>query len=92
MEDRDCGHFISLSLFQRGIIALVLMNSPANSVSEAEDMTMFIIQDRDRIGPLLQGIGSLSEHKMCDPARLRARVLLRYAALDCAAKIILLDM
>ena len=92
MRDRGCGHFISLSVFQSGIISLAVMKSPANYASEAEDMTTLIIWSRDSIGPLSRGIGSLSEQKMCNPARLRAQVSFRYAALECAAKIMLMDL
>ena len=73
MGDRGCGHFISLSVFRSGTIALVLMNSLDNSASEAEDMTTLIIWASYRTVPLSRGVGSLSENKMCDPARLRAR-------------------
>ena len=92
MGDRGCGHFISLSVCRSGTITLAVMKSPANYALEAEDMITLIIWARDRIGPLSRGIGSFSKQKVCDPARLRARVLLRYAASECAAKIILLDM
>ena len=92
MGDRGCGHFIYLSVCRSGTIALTAMKSPANYASEAEDMTTLIIWARDRIGPLSQGIGSLSEQKMCDPTRLRAQVSLRYAVSECAAKIMLLDL
>ena len=90
--DRGCGNFISLSVFRSSTIALVVMKSPYNSASEAEDMTTLIIWARDMIRPLSWGIGSLYGQKMCPPARLRARVSLRYAALECAAKIMLLDL
>ena len=66
MWDRGCGHLISLSVCRRGTIALAVMNSPANSDSEAEDMTTLMIWSRDRIGTLSQGIRSFSEQKMCD--------------------------
>ena len=92
MGDQGCGHLISLSVCRSGTIALAVRKSPANYASEAEDMTTLIIWARERIGPLSRGIGSFSEHKMCEPARLRARVSLRYAASECAAKIMLLDM
>ena len=92
MGDRGCGHFIYLSVCRSGTIALVVIKSPDNSSSEAEDMTTLIIWARDRIGPLSRGIGSLSDHNMCDPSWLRARVSLRYAASECAAKIMLLDL
>ena len=90
--DRGCGDFISLSVCRSGTIVLAVMKSPDNSASEDEDMTTLIIWARDRIGPLLQVIGLLSKQKMCDPARLQARVSLMYAALECAAKIMLLDL
>ena len=90
--DRGCGDFISLSVCRSGTIVLSVMKSPDNSASEDEDMTTLIIWARDRIGPLLQVIGLLSKHKMCDPAQLRAQVSLMYAALECAAKIMLLDL
>ena len=92
MGNQVCGHFISLSVCRRGTIALAVMKSPDNYASEAEDTTTLIIWDRDRTGPLLRGIGSLSEQKMCNPTRLRAQVSLRYSALECAAKIMLLDL
>ena len=92
MGDWGCGHFISLSVSRSSTIVLAVMKSPANSASEAEDMTTLIIWARDRTGPLSQGIGSLSKQTMCDPARLRARVSLRYSASECAAKIMLLDL
>ena len=90
--DQGCGHFISLSVFWSGTISLAVMKSLANSASEAEDMTTLIIWARDRTWPLLRRIGSFSDQNMCDPARLRARVSLRYAALEFAANIILLDL
>ena len=78
--------------FRSGTLSLMVMKSPANSASEAEEMTTLVIWSMDRTGPLSPGIGLLSEHKMCDPARLQERVSLRYAASDCAAKIVLLDL
>ena len=57
MGDRGCGHFIYFSVFRSGTIALVVIKSPDNSSSEAEDMTTLIIWARDRIGPLSRGIG-----------------------------------
>ena len=92
MGDRGCGHLISLSVCRSGTIALAVTKCPDNYASEAEGMTTLIIWDRDRIGTLSQGIGSLSERKMCTSARMRAQVSLRYAALECAAKIMLLDL
>ena len=92
MGDRGCGHFISLSVCRIGTIALAVMKIPDNSASEAEYMTTLIIWARDRIGPLLRGIATLSKDKMCDPARLRERVSLRYDAPEYAAKIMLLDL
>ena len=83
---------LALSVCRSVTIALDLVKSPDNSTSEAEDMTTLIIWDMDRTVPLSRGIGSLSEQKMCDPARLRARVSLKYAASECAAKIMLLDL
>ena len=68
------------------------MKSPANSASEAEDMTTLIIWARERTGPLPWGIGSLSEQKICDPARLREQVSMRYAASECAAKTMFLAL
>ena len=85
MGDRGCCLFISLSVCRSGNIALAVMKSPANSASEAEDMTTLIIWARERTGQLSWGIG-------CEPARLRARVSLRCATLECAAKIMLLDL
>ena len=75
---------------QSGTIALTVMKSPDNSTSEAEDMTKLIIWARDRIRSLSQGKWSFSEQKMCDPARLRPRVPLRYTTSECAAKIMFL--
>ena len=92
MGYRGCGHFISFSVCRSGIIALALMKSPDNSASEAEYMTTLIIWARDRTGPLSRGIVSFSDHKMCNPARLRARVSLRYAVSECTAKTMLLDL
>ena len=92
MGDQGCGHLISLSVCRIGTIALAVRKSPANYASEAEDMTTLIIWARYRIGPLLRGIGSFYEQKMCNSARLQARVSLRYAASECADKIIWLDM
>ena len=77
---------------QSGTIALSVMKSQAISSSEAEGMNTLIIFSRDRTWPLLQGIGSLYEHKMCDPAWLRVQVSLRYAASEFAANIILMDL
>ena len=68
------------------------MNSPDNSALEAEDMTTLIIWDKERTGTLLQGIGSLSEQNICEPARLRVRVSLRYAVSKCAVKTMLLSL
>ena len=92
MGDRGCDHFISFSVCWSGNIALAVMKSPENSASEAEDMTTLIIWARERTGPLSQGIGSLYDHNMCNPSRIRARVSLRYAALECAAKTVFLDL
>ena len=74
MGDRGCGHFISFNVCRSGTIALAVIKSPDNSASEAEDMTTLIIWARDRTGPLSREISSLYEKKMCNPARLRARV------------------
>ena len=60
MGYRGCGHFIYLSVCWSGNIALAVMKSPANSISEAEDMITLIIWAKDRTGPLSQGIGSFS--------------------------------
>ena len=92
MGERGCGHFIYFSVCRIRNIALTVMKSPSNSASEAEDMTMLIIWARERTGPLSQEIGSLSKQEICDPARLRARVSLRYAASECAAKTMLLAL
>ena len=92
MGDRGCGHFISLSVFRGGTIALAVMKSPANSASEAEDMTTLIIWSTDSIGPLSRGIGLFSRQRMCAPARLQERVTLRYSASECADKIVLLGL
>ena len=92
MGDRGCGHFIFFSVCWSGTISLAVMKSLDNSVSESEDMTTLIIWARDSTGPLSWGIESLSETKMCNPARLRARVSLMYAASECAAKIMSLDL
>ena len=92
IRDRGCEHFISLSVCRSGTTALVVMKSPDNSASEAEDMTMFIIWSRERMGPLSRGIGSFSGQKMCTPERQRIRVSLRYDALERASKIMLLDI
>ena len=92
MGDRGFVHLIYFSVCRSGTIALAVVKIPTNFASEAEDMTTLIILARYRIGPLSRGMGSLSEQKMCDPARLQARVLLRCAALECVAKIILLDL
>ena len=92
MGDRGCGHFVSLSVCRSSSIALAVMKSPANSTSEAEDITTLIIWARDRTGPLSPGIGSLSEQKMCEPTWMQERVSLRYAVSECAAKIMSLDL
>ena len=92
MGDRGCGHFIFLSVCRISTITLAATKIPDNSASEAEDITILIIWDRDRTGPSSQGIGSLSEQNMCDPKRLRARVSLIYAVLECADKIMLMDL
>ena len=68
------------------------MNSSANFASEAEDTTTLIICDRERTGPLSREIGSLSEHKICNPAGLQVRVPLRYAMSDCAVKNMFMDL
>ena len=92
MVDRGCGHFIYFSVCWRGTIALAVMKSPDNSASENEDMTTLIIWAKERTGPLSEGVASFSEQKICNPARLRARVSLRYAVSDCAAKTMLLAL
>ena len=92
MGGRGCGYFISLSVCWSGTVSLAVMNSPSNYDSDAEDMTPLIIWARDSTGPLSRWIGSLYDQKMCDPARLQARVSLKYAASECAAKIMLLDI
>ena len=92
MGDRGCGHFIYFSVCMRGTIALAVMKSPDNSASEAEETTTLIILARDSTGTLSWGIGSFSEQKMYNPARLRTRVSLRYATSEFAAKIMLLDI
>ena len=92
MGGRGCGHFIYFSFCWSVTIALSVMNSPANYVSEAEDMTTLIILSMDSTGTLLWGIGSLSEKKMCDPARLWVQVSLRYSASECADKIMFLGI
>ena len=73
MGDRGCVHFISLIVCQSSTIYLDVIKSPANSVSETEDMTTLIIWSRYRTGPVLGGIGSFSEQKKSDPARLQGR-------------------
>ena len=92
MWDQGCRNFISLSVCWSGTITLAVIKIPTNSASEAEGMNTLIIFSRDRTWPLLQGIGSLYEHKMCDPAWLRVQVSLRYAASEFAANIILMDL
>ena len=81
-----------MSVCRSGTIALALMKSLDNSASEAEDMTTLIIWASDRTGKLSWGIGSLSEQNFCNPEQLRARVSLRCATLECADKIMLLDI
>ena len=92
MGDRGCVHFISLSFCRRGTIALDVMKSPASYDSEAEDMTTLIIWARESTGPLSRRICALPEQKICDPARLRAQVSLRYSTSECAAKTMLLAL
>ena len=92
MGYRGCGNFISLSVCWIVTIALDVMKSPDSCSSEAKDMTMLIIWARDRTGPLSRGIGSLSGQNICDPARMRAQVSLRYAASERAAKSMFLDL
>ena len=92
MGDQGCGHFIYFSVCWSSTIALAVMNSPDNSALEAKDMTTLIIWDRERTEPLSRGIRSFSKHNICDPARMRARVSLRYDASECAAKTMLLAL
>ena len=67
-------------------MALAQMNRPAILASAAEDITNLMIWEIVRTGPLLVGTVVSSESMMCAPARLRALLTLRYAALECPAR------
>ena len=66
------------------------MKSAANSNFAADAITDFITRAMDNTGPLVLGMGSFSETKMCDPTRLLALVSLRKLASECAARVMLL--
>ena len=70
-----------------GTMDLAQMNRPAILASAAKDITNLMIWATIRTGPLMVGTGVSSEIMMGAPARLRALLTLRYAALECPARI-----
>ena len=92
MGDLGCGHPISVRDWRSGTIALAQMKMPASSASAVEDMTFLIICATVRNRPLYVEAGTFPERIMCAPERLRALVTLRYAASECAARTMPLDL
>ena len=69
--DCGCGHPISISVLRNGTISRAVKYSAESSASAADAITNLMVMDSVRIGPLVRGIASFSETKMCAPARLR---------------------
>ena len=86
-----CGQPISLRVLRRGAISWAVVNRAANSASAADAITVLITRAIDNTGPLVLGIGSFSETKMCNPTRLLDLDSLRKLASECAARVMLLD-
>ena len=55
-----CGHPILISAWGSGTISLAMVNRPASSASEADDMTFLMIFAIVRIGRLWRGIRTSS--------------------------------
>ena len=88
MDFLACGHPISINVLRNGIILLAMIYNAAISDSAAEAITVFMICDIVKTGPLSFGFGSFYERNICAPSRLLAFDLLRNPASTCAAKII----
>ena len=63
------------------------MKSAANSASESDDIIVLMTCAKDNTGPLVIGMGSFSDTKMCNPSQLLALVSLRKLALECDVRI-----
>ena len=86
-----CFHPISVRVFQRGTISLVVKNKAVISASIADETTYFMICAMVRTGPFHRGIESFSDRKMWAPALLLDFVLLAKPASECAARTMLLE-
>ena len=84
----SCGYPISINVFRNGIIFLAVMYNAAISASAADAMTVLMICEIVKTGPLSFGFGSFYERNICAPARLLDFYSLRKPASACAAKII----
>ena len=66
------------------------MKSAANSASAADAITVLTTCAIDNTRPLVLGIGSFLDTKMCDPTQLLDLDSLRKLASECAARVMLL--
>ena len=82
------GNIISINVLPSGIIFLAVMYNADISASAADAITVLMICDSVKTGPLSFGFGSFSERNICAPARLLAFDSLRNPASACAANII----
>ena len=62
--DFGCSQPISLSVLLSGIIYWAVVKSAANSASAADAITVLINRAIDNTGPLVLGMGLLSDTKM----------------------------
>jgi len=85
-----CGQPISSRVLRSGTISWAVVNSAANSASAADAITVLITCVIDDTGPLVLGIGSFSETKICNQTQLLDFDSLRKLALECAARVMLL--
>ena len=84
------GQPILSRVLHSGTIYWAVLKSAANSASATDAITVFITRVIDNIGPLVRGIGTFLDTKMCDPIRLLDFDSLRKLASECAARIMFL--
>ena len=65
-----CSQLISSRVLRSGTISWAVVNSATNSASAADAITVLITCTIDNTGPLVLGLGSFSETKMCNPTQL----------------------
>ena len=85
--DFGCDQPISSRVLRSGTISWAVVKSAANSASAADAITLFITHAIDNTGPLICGIGSFLDTKMCDPIQLLDLDSLRKLASEYAASV-----